>query len=99
MPETVRTPMVRRSLTQTKPGVEAKETKTGRARAVMVPDSLITGLYAHRKEQELRKSILGDEYVEEGWILRRSSRRTIMAQMACESVQPNGRATSPLAPP
>lgn len=60
--------MVRRSLTQTRRGVEEKETKTGRARVVMIPDSLITELQAHRKEQELRKSILGDEYVDEGWI-------------------------------
>lgn len=63
-----RTLTVRRSLSQVKDGVIEKETKTDRARVVMIPEMLVSELKAHRQEQEKRKWIFGNEYKDEGWI-------------------------------
>jgi len=63
-----RTLTVRRSLSQVKDGVVEKETKTDRARVVMIPEMLVSDLKAHRQEQERRKQILGEQYKDEGWI-------------------------------
>ena len=43
---------INRSLSQTKAGLEFKGTKTGRARQIMLPESAIKALAAHRAEQE-----------------------------------------------
>lgn len=54
--------IVARSLTQTKAGVEFKETKTGRARAVPLPQSALAVLAEHRTRQDEFRKQYGPDY-------------------------------------
>ena len=59
---------VRRSVSQVNSGIVVKETTTGRARVVMLPNTLVSELVSHQMDRQHRKKILGDDYRDNGWI-------------------------------
>jgi integrase len=72
--------MVSRSLTQTRHGLEFKDTKTEEPRAVSLPDSAIAALYAHRKRQDEFRRHFGPDYrADPGFDIRESRRHAAEA--------------------
>jgi integrase len=53
---------ISRSLSQTKKGLEFKATKTEEPRPVVLPDSAIVALAAHRKQQDVFRGQFGPDY-------------------------------------
>ena len=54
--------IIARSLTQTRDGLEFKGTKTEKPRQVVLPDSAITALAAHRQQQDEFRRQFGPDY-------------------------------------
>lgn len=54
--------IIARSLTQTRAGLEFKGTKTDKPRVVVLPPSAITGLAAHRQQQDELRRQFGPDY-------------------------------------
>jgi integrase len=53
---------IERSLTQTRTGLQFKETKTEKPRRIVLPDSAIAALRAHRKKQDEFRHQFGPDY-------------------------------------
>ena len=53
---------IERSLTQTREGLQFKSTKTGKPRRVVLPESAITALERHRKQQDEFRRQFGPDY-------------------------------------
>jgi integrase len=54
--------IIERSLTQTRAGLQFKETKTEKPRRIVLPESAIRALEAHRKQQEEFRQQFGADY-------------------------------------
>jgi integrase len=63
-----RTLCVRRSISQVVGRVFPKEPKSGRSRVVVMPETLVRELVQHRQQQALNKTLLGEDYKDDGWI-------------------------------